>query len=95
MAKLHFHENILPVQFQYFSPIQNRSHYNRDIVRLQVDHSIISYLVDPDGEFMEYFGQNKTASEVYNGCKKHMLSWHKQRDIPIPKHSAAASSASK
>jgi len=54
-----------------------------------VDHSIISYLVNPDGEFTEYFGQNKTASEVFNGCKDHMERWNKQHGISVPKVSTA------
>jgi len=29
-----------------------------------VDHTIIMYLIDPDGQFCEYFGQNKTSDEV-------------------------------
>lgn len=37
-----------------------------------VDHSIISYLVNPKGEFVDYFGQNKTADEMFATTQKHV-----------------------
>jgi len=37
-----------------------------------VDHSIISYLVNPKGEFVDYFGQNKTADEMFSTTQKHV-----------------------
>uniref|UniRef100_A0A8C4N4H9 Synthesis of cytochrome C oxidase 1 n=1 Tax=Eptatretus burgeri TaxID=7764 RepID=A0A8C4N4H9_EPTBU len=42
-----------------------------------VDHTIIMYLLDPDGNFVDYFGQNKRATEISSGIAAHMRRWRK------------------
>ncbi|KAG5832926.1 hypothetical protein ANANG_G00296380 [Anguilla anguilla] len=37
-----------------------------------VDHTIIMYLVGPDGRFVEYFGQNKKSAEISSCIASHM-----------------------
>lgn len=46
---------------------------------LQVDHTIIMYLVGPDGEFVEYFGQNKRSVEITNSIAAYMRKYKKSK----------------
>lgn len=40
-----------------------------------VDHTVIMYLVDPEGNFVDYFGQNKSAEEIATAVAIHMGSY--------------------
>ena len=44
-------------------------------VFLQVDHTIITYLVNPEGKFIEYFGQNKSIEEIKSTIGTRMISY--------------------
>ena len=46
---------------------------------LQVDHSIIMYLVNPRGEFVDYYGQNRTAEEMVGGIASHMIAYSRSQ----------------
>ncbi|KNC79083.1 hypothetical protein SARC_08515 [Sphaeroforma arctica JP610] len=45
-----------------------------------VDHSIITYLVDPQGVFQAFYGQNSTAMEVGNDIVKYVRNWTPRSD---------------
>lgn len=38
-----------------------------------VDHTIITYLIDPNGNFVDFYGQNKSAEEISNSICVHMI----------------------
>lgn len=40
-----------------------------------VDHSIIMYLIGPDGKFLDYYGQNKKADEMAASISLRMAKW--------------------
>ncbi|XP_072298780.1 protein SCO1 homolog, mitochondrial [Eucyclogobius newberryi] len=44
-----------------------------------VDHTIIMYLVGPDGEFVEYYGQNKRNAEISSSVASHMRKYGKSK----------------
>lgn len=55
-----------------------RVYYSRDDAEgdeYLVDHSIITYLMDPAGEFREFYGKSSTAVEIAARIEQQMLAW--------------------
>uniref|UniRef100_A0A914I7Y4 Thioredoxin domain-containing protein n=1 Tax=Globodera rostochiensis TaxID=31243 RepID=A0A914I7Y4_GLORO len=44
-----------------------------------VDHTVIMYLIDPDGNFHDYYGQNRRAREIVNVIKIKALEWEAKK----------------
>ncbi len=44
-----------------------------------IDHSIISYLLDPDGHFVEYFGKSLSADEMEAKMHATIAEWERER----------------
>lgn len=42
-----------------------------------VDHSIITYLMDPSGEFQEFYGKNASAAEICSRIEAKIYAWKK------------------
>lgn len=43
-----------------------------------VDHSIYVYLMDPNGQFLEAFGQSVTVDEVVGKIREELEAWAKE-----------------
>ena len=43
-----------------------------------VDHSIIMYLVDPEGSFVTFYGKNFTPEQLSSSVADHVKNWQKQ-----------------
>lgn len=48
-----------------------------------VDHTIIIYLIDPEGQFVDYYGQSKTAEQIKNSVSLQMMKWNNQNKKSI------------
>ena len=44
-----------------------------------LDHSIISYLIDPEGEFADYYGKSLSGDEMYERVSKLIGDWESQK----------------
>ncbi|CAE7534626.1 Sco1, partial [Symbiodinium microadriaticum] len=53
----------------YFSKVDQNDDVDEDYL---VDHSIVLYLLDPDGEFVEFYTQSMQVSDIVQSIAKHM-----------------------
>ena len=44
-----------------------------------MDHSIIMYLVNPDGEFVTFYGKNFDAPTLAKSLQGHLASWTERK----------------
>ena len=45
----------------------------------QVDHTIIMYLVNPSGGFVNYYGKNRTAEEMTASIANEIIKYQRSR----------------
>lgn len=44
-----------------------------------MDHSIFVYLMDPEGQFVEAFGQSTTVEEVVSRAAREVKAWEAEK----------------
>lgn len=46
-----------------------------------VDHTVMMYLIDPEGNFYDYYGQNRRAAEIANVIRTKVLQYGRKQKI--------------
>jgi protein SCO1/2 len=44
-----------------------------------VDHSIFFFLMNPDGDFSDFYGRNATAEDITESVAKHVRTWQQSK----------------
>ncbi|PSN40471.1 Protein SCO1 [Blattella germanica] len=74
VKKLDLEEGMTKVQPLFITVDPTRD--TAEVVRKYVDHTIIMYLVNPEGEFVDYYGQNRQVEEITNSIRINMTKWN-------------------
>ena len=45
-----------------------------------VDHSIITYLINPEGDFVTFYGKNTEADVMASNIEGHLKNWKLQEE---------------
>ncbi|RWS09722.1 hypothetical protein B4U79_03272 [Dinothrombium tinctorium] len=54
--------------YRVYSGAMEKDEYDEYVV----DHTIITYLINPVGEFVDYYGRTKNAQQMFNSVSKHI-----------------------
>lgn len=81
-------ENLCEFQICYIVQVKDTARQYRvyfsktdDSTDYLVDHSIIMYLINPEGEFVTFYGKNFTAEELAESILGHVNSWAKSWEV--------------
>lgn len=79
-----YHNLYLHIYYLYYNNTVKANENENDEDDYLVDHSIVLYLVNPDGEFVDFFTQRMEDKEIVEKIEKYVKEYH------IEKAAAAA-----
>lgn len=69
---------LCPILAQAFRVYYSKPQTEPETDDYLVDHTIIMYLLDPEGQFTAYFGQNTTVDDMAKRIAQHVLAYDAQ-----------------